>query len=611
MENFIVSARKYRPSTFGTVVGQPVIVQTLKNAIRNNSLAQAFLFTGPRGIGKTTCARILAKTINCLNLQDETEPCNACESCLSFNKLASFNIQELDAASNNSVDDIRVLVDQVRIPPQAGKYKVYIIDEVHMLSSNAFNAFLKTLEEPPAYAKFILATTERHKILPTILSRCQIYDFKRITVTDIASHLAWVAQQEQITYEDEALHIIAQKADGALRDALSIFDQIVSFSGKNITYKNVIENLNLLDYEYYFRVFDCVNRADIPGSLLILDEIIDKGFDGHHFITGLGEHLRNLLLCKSPAVSKLLEVSESIKARFDVQAKEFSMIWLIQALDLISKADQSYRLATNKRLHLELLLLQLNEANQTSEEKKKPELTAPTPIPATAVTAVAPAAPVIQPAEEAVTTEAPIQQSQEPPVADDTNKNQYLIDTPKKSEPESPSGRAPVPEQTGTEQSPPSNHSARRRSIKSLMEDSGINAIEEEEILPDKPEREIKPLDQEEIQGIINDYAEFISTESPSFAAALTARPIAVEPENRIMISFTNKVTANPEHLKNLRLHIRSKVSETWFTLEAVIDETIQAEKVILSPKEKFRKMAEQSPGLEEFTRMLGLEFEE
>jgi len=304
MDKFIVSARKYRPSTFNEVVGQSSITNTLKNAIRNNHVAQAFLFTGPRGVGKTTCARIFAKTINCMNLTPELEPCNECESCLSFNSSSSFNVHELDAASNNSVEDIRRLVEQVRIPPQVRKYKVYIIDEVHMLSQAAFNAFLKTLEEPPDYAKFILATTEKHKIIPTILSRCQIYDFNRITLGDIASHLRYVADKEGIDADDEALHIIAKKADGALRDALSIFDQMVSFSGKKITYEAAIENLNVLDEEYFRRLTDYVLRGEITESLLLYDEVISKGFEGHHFINGLAGHFRNLLVVKRPSDGK-------------------------------------------------------------------------------------------------------------------------------------------------------------------------------------------------------------------------------------------------------------------------------------------------------------------
>ncbi len=359
MENFIVSARKYRPQTFKTVVGQKSITSTLNNAIRNHTLAQAFLFCGPRGIGKTTCARILAKTINCSNLSENLEACDKCESCVSFNSSASFNIHELDAASNNSVDDIRNLVDQVRIPPQIGKYKVYIIDEVHMLSANAFNAFLKTLEEPPTYAKFILATTEKHKIIPTILSRCQIYDFKRITVEDIAHHLAYVANEEGVTAESDALQIIAQKADGALRDALSIFDQIVSFGGKNITYKNVIENLNVLDYDYFFRIVEAIVQGNIRETLLIINEIIDNGFDGQHFIIGFGEHLRNLLVCKDPGTLNLLEVGGSIRNRYQEQSGLCTVDFLLRALDINNKCDIDYKTSNNKTLHLELSLLKM------------------------------------------------------------------------------------------------------------------------------------------------------------------------------------------------------------------------------------------------------------
>jgi DNA polymerase-3 subunit gamma/tau len=366
MENFIVSARKYRPQTFNTVVGQKSITNTLKNAIRNNQLAQAFLFCGPRGIGKTTCARILAKTINCKNISDTIEACDHCESCVSFNSSASFNIHELDAASNNSVDDIRNLVDQVRIPPQIGKYKVYIIDEVHMLSQAAFNAFLKTLEEPPAYAKFILATTEKHKIIPTILSRCQIYDFKRITVEDIATHLAYVASEEEVTAEQDALQIIAQKSDGALRDALSIFDQIVSFGGRNITYKNVIENLNVLDYDYFFRIVEAIVQGNIRDTLLIINEIIDNGFDGQHFIIGFGEHLRNLLVCKDPGTVKLLEAGGSIRNRYQEQSGICSVDFLLKALDINNKCDIDYKTSNNKNLHLELALLKMCSINTES-----------------------------------------------------------------------------------------------------------------------------------------------------------------------------------------------------------------------------------------------------
>jgi len=359
MENFIVSARKYRPSTFESVVGQHAITSTLQNAIRNNTLAQAFLFCGPRGVGKTTCARIMAKTINCLNPTEDMEACNECESCVSFNNNASFNIFELDAASNSGVDDIRALIDQVRIPPQIGKYKVYIIDEVHMLSGAAFNAFLKTLEEPPAYAKFILATTEKHKILPTILSRCQIFDFKRITVEDITKHLQNIAAKEGVTAEEEALNIIAQKADGALRDALSIFDQMVSFSGNNITYKDVIANLNVLDYEYYFGMVEDIIANDINSILLLINEVVNKGFDPQNFIQGMASHLRNLLLGKDQRVIGLMEVSNQLKARYAKQAERCSTEFLMKALDIANECDINFRSANNKRLHLEIALLKM------------------------------------------------------------------------------------------------------------------------------------------------------------------------------------------------------------------------------------------------------------
>lgn len=359
MENFIVSARKYRPQTFDTVVGQNSITNTLKNAIKNNQLAQAFLFCGPRGVGKTTCARILAKTINCANPSPNIEACDRCPSCVSFNENSSFNIYELDGASNNSVDDIRTLVDQVRIPPQMGIYKVYIIDEVHMLSASAFNAFLKTLEEPPAYAKFILATTEKHKILPTILSRCQIFDFKRITVDDIAGHLHHVASLEHITADDNALHIIAQKADGAMRDALSIFDQLVSFTGDTLTYNIVLENLNVLDYEYFFKITHQILQGDIPGTLLTINEIIDQGFEGQHFLTGFGEHLRNLLVCKDPATAKLLETAPSIRNQYVEQSGQCTVSFLLTLLDLNNRCDLNYKTSNNKRLHLELALMQM------------------------------------------------------------------------------------------------------------------------------------------------------------------------------------------------------------------------------------------------------------
>jgi DNA polymerase-3 subunit gamma/tau len=373
MEKFIVSARKYRPATFDTVVGQKSITNTLKNAIKNHYLAQAYLFTGPRGVGKTTSARIFAKTINCLNIDlennpDLIEPCNECESCRSFSENASFNIMELDAASNNSVDDIRRLVDQVRIPPQVGKYKVYIIDEVHMLSQAAFNAFLKTLEEPPLYVKFILATTEKHKIIPTILSRCQVFDFKRISVIDIAKYLRFVAESENVVADDDALHLIAIKADGAMRDALSIFDQLVSYTNANVTYQQVVENLHVLDYDYFFQISDQFLSGDITSILLILNDIIERGFDGQHFLIGLGGHLRNLLISRDTKTINLLETSASIKQRYLENASKFPSSFLLKALDLNTQCDVNYKSSNNKRLLIELTLMQMVALGSGIEE---------------------------------------------------------------------------------------------------------------------------------------------------------------------------------------------------------------------------------------------------
>ena len=368
MDNYIVSARKYRPATFDTVVGQRALTTTLKNAIANNKLAHAYLFCGPRGVGKTTCARIFAKTINCLSPKPDGEACNECESCKAFNEQRSYNIHELDAASNNSVEDIRSLIEQVRIPPQIGKYKVYIIDEVHMLSTAAFNAFLKTLEEPPHHAIFILATTEKHKILPTILSRCQIYDFSRISVTDTVEHLQGVAQKEGIDVEPEALTVIAQKADGGMRDALSIFDQVTSFSNGHITYKSVIENLNVLDYEYYFKLTDYILENKVSECMLLFNEVLKKGFDGNHFITGLSSHFRDLLVSRDEQTLQLLEVGASIRERYKTQAQKCEQKFLYKAMKLCNDCDLNYRQSKNKRLLVELTLIQLAQITADTDD---------------------------------------------------------------------------------------------------------------------------------------------------------------------------------------------------------------------------------------------------
>jgi DNA polymerase III subunit gamma/tau len=357
MENYIVSARKYRPNTWESVVGQDAITSTLRNAISSGKLAQAYLFCGPRGVGKTTCARLFAKAINA--------------DTASLDEDFSFNMFELDGASNNKTEDIRALIDQVRIPPQVGTYKVYIIDEVHMLSTAAFNAFLKTLEEPPKHAIFILATTEKHKVLPTILSRCQIYDFNRITVSDMAKHLAYICKEENVQFEEQALHVIAEKADGALRDALSMLDQLISFSGGNLTYDVVIKSLHILDYDYYFRLTNCFLNQDIPQSLLIFDDVLSKGFDGHHFISGIASHLRNLMVCKDASTLKLMDVSEQVKQKYLEQSQKTELPFILQGLEILSKADYEYKQSKNQRLLVELALMQLCSILFEGAEKKK------------------------------------------------------------------------------------------------------------------------------------------------------------------------------------------------------------------------------------------------
>lgn len=431
MDNYIVSARKYRPSTFRSVVGQKSLTTTLKNAIQSNKLAHAYLFCGPRGVGKTSCARIFAKTINCLNPTADGEACNACESCRAFNEQRSYNIHELDAASNNSVDDIRTLIDQVRIPPPIGKYKVFIIDEVHMLTTAAFNAFLKTLEEPPHHALFILATTEKHKVLPTILSRCQIYDFSRISIADMVEHLQYVSSQEGVTAEPEALNVIAQKADGGMRDALSIFDQVVSFTNGNITYQAVIDNLNVLDYEYYFRLTDAILSGNVRASLLILNEILGKGFDGQNIITGLAGHFRDLLVCRDESTLVLFEVGASIRERYKEMAKHCPDQLLFKAIELANTCDLNYRASRNKRLLLELTLIQLCQLTQVAADDKKKALIEP--IAGT------------NPSSQAVNSGKPQQPSQAPSVTAAAGAPQVMSTHMPSSVPAPPPSTAPNP----------------------------------------------------------------------------------------------------------------------------------------------------------------------
>ena len=559
MENFIVSARKYRPNTFDTVIGQGSITTTLKNAIKNNHLAQAFLFCGPRGVGKTTCARILAKTINCQNLSENIEACNQCESCTSFNDSASFNIHELDAASNNSVDDIRNLVDQVRIPPQVGKYKVYIIDEVHMLSAAAFNAFLKTLEEPPAYAKFILATTEKHKIIPTILSRCQIYNFQRITIEDIVNHLVYVAKNENIKAEQDALHIISQKADGALRDALSIFDQLVNFAGDKITYETVIENLNVLDYDYYFKITDFFLKGDIANSLLLANDIIELGFDGHHFLTGLGEHIRNLLVCQDNSTVKLLEVGESIKANYIKQSSSCSLEFLLKALNIANKADVSYKNNTNKRLQLEIALLQLCSLLGQSPELTKPQQ----------------AIKETEPVKISTEAEKPIQ------IEIESNKDEPTIVKPR----------------VGTV------------SINDLIlntkEAEKPKQIEEEEVKDfDKPQQLINA---EQLNKTIVKYAEEIKIDKSAFATTLHNHKPELLGNNLVLLTLDNKVQDDKTELNNLLGYLKKELNNNQIKLQTKIIKKEEIKKAY-TQKEKQDKMMQKNPLLIDFKNQLDLD---
>ena len=604
MENFVVSARKYRPVTFDTVVGQGSITSTLKNAIRNHSLAQAYLFCGPRGVGKTTCARIMAKTINCLHPTENLEACNECESCQAFNNNASFNIYELDAASNNSVEDIRNLVEQVRIPPQIGQYKVYIIDEVHMLSKDAFNAFLKTLEEPPAYAKFILATTEKHKIIPTILSRCQIFDFKRITVDDIAKHLEYVAQSEGVTAEPEALNIIAQKADGALRDALSIFDQMVSFSGKSITYKDVIDNLNVLDYDYYFQIVDHILRGETSDILLILNDIISKGFEPQHFVNGMGNHLRSLMVCKDPVTIQLLEVSKQLQQRYLTQSQACPMPFLIKALEINNKCDIDYRAANNKRLHLEIALLKMcalcNPALNPPTAQAQPmpvaqnrpaqqpvssrpvqtPVATPTPTPQSTNTAKAP-----EPIQQ--TTPTP-QQPSNPTV------QQSAIQPPTASVSTGSTSAAPPPplRPRGATSS---------MSISKAMQQAEQKAEEKEETWD-------TPFTQEQLAESWADFINRYKNISPNFAAALGKYTPKLIGTSEIHFSVDNLLFEyDTEGISALKHHLRQSLHNNQFVLKPeVMDRPAEIE--AYTDKDKFEKMVEERPYLRTLQTELKLE---
>ncbi len=579
MDQFIVSARKYRPATFDMVVGQQAITSTLKNAIRNNILAQAFLFTGPRGVGKTTCARIMAKTINCMNPTPEMEACDQCESCVSFRNSASFNIHELDAASNNSVDDIRALVDQVRIPPQVGRYKIYIIDEVHMLSAAAFNAFLKTLEEPPSYAKFILATTEKHKIIPTILSRCQIFDFKRITIDDIVKQLQYVAQKEDVDAEHDALNVIAQKADGAMRDALSIFDQMVSFSGSSITYRAVIDNLNVLDYEYYFAMTDAMLSGEVTAVLLMLNEIIDNGFDGQHFVTGLGSHLRNLLVSKDAETTRLLETSQSLRDRYAAQAASCSPAFLLKAIELQNQCDLNYARSSNKRLLVELALLQICGITK----------------------------PLVNEVAQPATTLAP-PQAKAAANAGPTETTQASA-TPKPANTSKPENttvaQAAPPEQKEVAQTPAAYAPKQRPGSLS------INAALQDVAKEDTTLLVIEtPFGANELQKAWNEFADKLTNVSPSFASAMKKHvPVIIGSKTIEFTVESSLIQADKSNLNLLLEHLKAKLSNNQIGLEVKVIEA-EPSKEAYTDREKFEKMAESRPMLRLFKDELGLEAE-
>ena len=622
MENFVVSARKYRPITFDTVVGQGSITNTLKNAIRNNTLAQAFLFCGPRGVGKTTCARIMAKTINCLNPTENMEACNECESCRAFNNNASFNIYELDAASNNSVEDIRNLVDQVRIPPQIGQYKVYIIDEVHMLSAAAFNAFLKTLEEPPAYAKFILATTEKHKIIPTILSRCQIFDFKRITVDDIAKHLAFVAQSEGVAAEPEALNIIAQKADGALRDALSIFDQMVSFSGKNITYKDVIDNLNVLDYDYYFQIVDHILRGNTSDILLILNDIICKGFEPQHFISGMGNHLRSLLVCKDPITVQLLEVSEQLKQRYLAQSQTCPPPFLIKALEINNQCDIDYRAANNKRLHLEIALLKMcalcsqalnmptAQAQPVQMPQNRPAQNVNPTVPSGVSTGSTTA--TVKVPEPAVTTKVP-----EPTVATKVPEPAVATKVPEPVEGPTqspqPTNNSTIQQSTVQPTAPVSTGSTSAQPIvrpRGTTSSISINKAmqQAEQKADEKEETWDTPFTQEQLTASWADFVNRYKNISPNFAAALGKYTPKLIGSSEIHFSVDNLLfERDTEGITALKHHLKQSLHNNQYQLKPEVVER-PAEIEAYTDKDKFEKMVEERPYLRTLQTELKLE---
>lgn len=587
MDNYIVSARKYRPDSFETVVGQDSVTQTLKNSIRISQLAQAYLFCGPRGVGKTTCARIFAKTINCTNPTADHEACNECESCVAFNKLRSLNIHELDAASNNSVEDIRNLIDQVRIPPQIGYYSVYIIDEVHMLSSAAFNAFLKTLEEPPKHVIFILATTEKHKIIPTILSRCQIFDFSRISVEDIRSRLEFVAERENIEAEHDALHIIAQKADGAMRDALSIFDQIVSFSGKNITYDTTIKNLNVLDYETYFEITRSFINADYISALRIFDNVLKKGFEANYFVSGLASHFRDLLVCKDPGTIDLLEVGKKTKQDYLLNSQACPIPFLFRSIEIANQCDLNYKQSQNKRLLVEIALLNIcNLANRItgttenvgSETIKLPEIKES-----------------VQPAPKE------IEKKIEP-----TQTNIQNISSIKVEEPNSPAIK------TETSESSETRVGIKSISLKDLAKekDSALPSSNETNAASQHTTVAIDDFDDDKFNYVWNKYAETLN-DNPRLFNFLTSHLPTKFRDYKYSLTVESLGVKNKldSFINDTVLFMRKELNNSSFEIEYIVGETEQ-KKTYKTDEEKLQDMIQLNPDVKKLRDQLNLDFE-
>lgn len=614
MSNFVVSALKYRPVRFEEVVGQEHVAQTLKNALKNDHLAHAFLFCGPRGVGKTTCARILAKVMNCQNVTENFEPCNTCTSCTAFNENASFNIVELDAASNNSVDHIRQLVEQVRFQPQQGKYKIFIIDEVHMLSQAAFNAFLKTLEEPPPYAVFILATTEKHKIIPTILSRCQIFDFRRIQIPNMVAHLQSICVEEQINADKDALHIIAQKADGALRDSLSIFDRIVSFSGKRITYDDVINNLNVLDYDYYFKLVDALLMEDISSVLLIFNDILRKGFEGDIFVSGMAEHLRNLLVCKEERTLQLLEVGDALKTRYRHQATMTPNTFLLTALNILNDCDINYKMARHKPLHVEMALIKMTYINRAvtisqnptaalaSTEKKT--LESKTVSHSTSSSIVKLNASTSTSALNAVTEEQPTYQS-----------STVTKTVEKKASPTTKTISTPILKPSIPQSSLPKTNTLRRSStfasptpsIEDMLQQVKSEKVEE---VPDQA------LTLEEVKKVWNVYIKNIETNS--IRSILSDAGLRLN-DDRIIVSVGSKLAENAvRQERGLMPNLRKKLRRPNLLLSIEIDKSkllqqqakVEKKKPITA-RDKYDKMKEINPLIADLRRKFSLKLDE